>query len=60
MRNPALWRDDQIDSGMRAAQEREIVLAKQQIERYRRVKGQLFFGEDYSAWAREILPSNRG
>ncbi len=57
---PPLWRDDGIEAATRAAQDREIAVTKQLIERYRRVEGQLFFGEDYSAWAREILPSNRG
>jgi len=57
---PPLWRDDGIEAATRAAQDREIALTKQLIERYRRVEAQENGGEGYADWKRALLFPNRG
>ncbi len=57
---PPLWRDDGIEAATRAAQDREIALTKQLIERYRRVEAQENWGEGYGRWKTELLFPNRG
>ncbi|MEJ7669132.1 MAG: hypothetical protein WKH97_10450 [Casimicrobiaceae bacterium] len=57
---PSLWCDDGIEAATRAAQDREIALTKQLIERYRREEAQLYWGEGYADWKKALLFPNRG